>query len=238
MLLSHYVLSDSVWPHGLQQVRLLCLPPSPRVCSNSCPLSQWCHPTNSSSVIPFSFCLQSFPESGSLQMNQLFPSGGQSFGASASASVIPMNTQDWFLLGLTGSISQEPSPAPQFKSINSLALNFLYSLTLTSVHDYWTNHSFDYTEFCWQGNISAFKYVYIFFITFLSMRNHLLILWLQSSSAVNSEPRNIKFVTASTYPNSICSEVMELIAMIIFFWMLSFKPVFFSLIYHPHERVL
>ena len=76
-----------------------------------------------------------------------------------------------------------------------------------------------------------------FFIAFLPMRKHLLILWLQSSLAVNSEPRNIKSVTASTYPNSICTEVMELIAMIIFFWMLSFKPAFFSLNYHPHERI-
>ena len=91
--------------HGLQHARPPCLSPIPRACSNSCPLSQWCHPTISSSVIPFSFCLQSFPASGSFQMSQFFTSGGQSIGFSASASVLPMNIQDWFPLGLTGLIS-------------------------------------------------------------------------------------------------------------------------------------
>ena len=89
-------------PHGLQQIRLPCPSLSPGVCSNSCPLSWWCHPTISSSVVPFSSRLQSFPASGSFPMNQLFASGGQSIGASASASVLPMNIQDWFPLGLTG----------------------------------------------------------------------------------------------------------------------------------------
>ena len=116
---------------------------------NPSPLSWWCHPTISSSVAPFSFCLQSFPESGSFQMSQLFTSGGQSIGVSASTSVLPMNSQDWFPLGWTGWISlhardsQQSSPTPQFKSINSLALSFLYSPTLTSIHDYWKNHSLD-----------------------------------------------------------------------------------------------
>jgi len=106
-LFSHSVLSDSLWLRGLQHVRLPCPSPSPRACSNSCPLSRWCHPTVSSSVIPFSFCLQSFPASGSFQMSQLFASRGQSIGASASVSVLPMNIQDWFPLGLTGLISLE-----------------------------------------------------------------------------------------------------------------------------------
>ena len=91
--------------HGLQPARLPCPSPSPRACSNSCPLSRWCHTTISSSVVPFSFCLQSFPASGSFQMNWFFASGGQSIGASASASVLPMNIQDWFPLGWTGWIS-------------------------------------------------------------------------------------------------------------------------------------
>ena len=99
------VVSNSLRPHGLQHTRLLCPPPTPRAYSNSCPLSQWCHPTISSSVIPFSFCLQSFPASGSFQMNQFFSSGGQNIGVSASALVLPMNIQDWFPLGLTGWIS-------------------------------------------------------------------------------------------------------------------------------------
>ena len=90
---SHSVVSDSLWPHGLQHARPPCLPPTPGIYSNSCPLSQWCHPTISSSVVPFSSHLQSFPASGSLPMSQLFASGGQSIGVSASVSVLPMNIQ-------------------------------------------------------------------------------------------------------------------------------------------------
>ena len=94
-------MSDSLWLHGLHHARLPCPSPTP----NSCPLSQWSHPTISSSVVPFSSCLQSFPASGSFQMSQFFTSGGQSIGVSASASVLPMTIQDWFLLGWTGWIS-------------------------------------------------------------------------------------------------------------------------------------
>ena len=101
---SHSVVCDSLWPHGLQHNRLPCPAPTPGVYSNSCPSSQWCHPTISSSVIHFS-CLQSFLATGSFQMSQFFASGGQSFGVSASASVLPMNIQDWFPLGWTGWIS-------------------------------------------------------------------------------------------------------------------------------------
>ena len=136
-------------PHRLQHARLPCPSPTPRDYSNSCPLSRWCHPNISSSVILFSSCLQSFPASGSFQMSRLFASGGQSIGVSASTSVLPMNTQDWSPLGWTGWISlkprdsQESSPTPQFKSINSSVLSFLYSPTLTSIRDHWKNHSFD-----------------------------------------------------------------------------------------------
>ena len=99
--------SDSLWPHGLQHNRLPCPSSTPGACSNSCPSSQWCHPTISSSVVPFSSCLQSFPASGSFPVSQkawFFASGGQSIGASASASVLPMRFQVWFPLGLTGLI--------------------------------------------------------------------------------------------------------------------------------------
>ena len=96
---SHSVVSDSLGPHGLQHARLPCPSPTPRVYSNSSPLSRWCHPTISSSVIPFSSHLQSFLSSGSFPMNQLFTSGGQSIGVSASSSGLPMNIQDWFSLG-------------------------------------------------------------------------------------------------------------------------------------------
>ena len=112
-------------------------------------------------VFPFSSHLQSFPASGSFHMSQLFTSGGESIGFSASASVLPM-IQDGFPLGWTGWISrsprnsQESSSTPQFKSVNSSVLNFLYNPTLTSIHDYWKNNSFDYTDLWWQSIVSAF----------------------------------------------------------------------------------
>ena len=99
------VMSDSLQPLGLQHTRLLCASPSPGAYSNSCPSSQWCHPTISSSVILFSSCLQSSPASGSFPMSQFFTSGGQSIRASSSVSVLSMNIQDWLPLGLTGLIS-------------------------------------------------------------------------------------------------------------------------------------
>ena len=118
------VMSDSLQPHRLQHVRLPCPSLSPRAYSNVCPLRWWCHPTVSSSVVPFSSCPQSFPASGSFQMSQLFTSGGQSIGVSASISVLLMNTQDWSSLGWTGWISLQSKgfsrvfSKPQFKSIN------------------------------------------------------------------------------------------------------------------------
>ena len=105
LLFCHSVMSDSLRPHGLQHARLPCPSLSPWVCSNSCPLSQWYHPTIASSVIPFSPCPQSFPASGSFPVSQLFAPSGQSTGASASASVLPTSIQGWFPLGLTGLIS-------------------------------------------------------------------------------------------------------------------------------------
>ena len=95
------VMSNSLWPHGLQHTRPPCPSPTPGVYSNSCPSSWWCHPTISSSVVPFYSCLQSFPASGSLPISQLFASGGQNIGVSASASVLLMSIQDWFLFGWT-----------------------------------------------------------------------------------------------------------------------------------------
>ena len=98
-------MSNSLWPHGLLYARLPCPSPTSGVCSNSCPLSRWCHPTISASDVPFSSHLQSFPASGSFPRSHLFTSGGQSIGVSASASVLPMNIQDWFPLGWTGWLS-------------------------------------------------------------------------------------------------------------------------------------
>ena len=135
---------------------------SPRVCSNSCPLSWWCHPTILSSVVPFSSCPLSFPAPGSFPMSQPFASGGQSIGASALAS--PSNEYsglisfriDWFDLAVQG--TQESSQAPQFKSISFSVLSLLYDPTFTFIYDYWNNHNFDYTDLCWQSDVSAFYY--------------------------------------------------------------------------------
>ena len=144
-------MSYSLQLHGLQHIRL---PYPPRVCSSSCLLSQWCCLTISFTVSLF-FCLPSSPASGSFSMSQFFASGGQSTGASASASVLPMNIQDWFPLGFTGLISLKSkgltrvffdttvqcySSTLQF---NSSVLSFLYNAILTSIHNYWKNHSFD-----------------------------------------------------------------------------------------------
>ena len=133
-------MSDSLWPHRLQHTRLSCPSPSPGACSNSCLSSWWCHPTISSSVIPCSSCLQSFPASGSFPMSQFFTSGGQSIGASASASALPMNIQDWFPLGLTGWISSQSKGLSRvFSNATAQKHQFfscLYSPTPTSIHDY------------------------------------------------------------------------------------------------------
>ena len=137
---SQSVISNSLRPHGLQHTRLPCPSPTPGACSNSCPLSCWCYPTISSSVIPFSSCPQSFPASGCFPMSQFFALGSQSIGV--SASVLPINIQNWFPLGLTPLISLQSKEFsrvfsnPQFQSINSSALSFLYGPTLTSIHDY------------------------------------------------------------------------------------------------------
>ena len=154
------VVYDSLRPHGLQHTRLPCPSLSPETCSNSCPLSQQCHSTISLPVTPFSSCPQSFPASGSFPMSQLFESGGQRIGA--SASVLPVNIQGWFPLGVTGLASlhprdsQESSPASQFERINSLVISLFYGPTLTSIHDYWENHIFDYMDLCQQSDVSAF----------------------------------------------------------------------------------
>ena len=147
--ISHSVASDSLPPHESQHTRPPCPSPTPGVHSDSRPLSQWCHPAISSSVVPFSSCLQSLPASGSFPMSQLFAWGGQSTGVSALASVRPKKSQGWSFLEWTGWISLKSKglsrvfSTPQFKSINSSALSLLHSLTLTSRHDHRKNHSLD-----------------------------------------------------------------------------------------------
>ena len=146
---SRSVVSDSLRPHESQHARPPCPSPTPRVHSNSRPSSRWCHPAISSSVIPFSSCPQSLPASESFPVNQLFTWGGQSTGVSALASFLPKNTQDWSPLECTSWISL------QFKGLSRVFSNTAvqkhqffstlpsYSPTLTSIHDYWKNHSLD-----------------------------------------------------------------------------------------------
>ena len=145
--------TPTLQPHGLQLTRLLCLSLSPRVCSNSCPLSQWYHPTISSSVTLFSFCLPSFPASGSFPMSRLFASGGQSIGASTSASIHPMNIQDLFPLGWTGLISlQSKGLSRVFSSTKSN--NMVNStLLLFNCWEIVVSHSSQHTAF-WLKNYS------------------------------------------------------------------------------------
>ena len=145
--LSHVQLFANPWTAAR---RPPCPSPTPWVHPNPCPLCWWCYPAISFSVVPFSSCLQSFPASGSLPMSQFFTSGGQSIGTLASASGLPMNIQDWSPLGWTGWISLRSKVRLSrvfstlwFKSINSSELSFLYSPTLTSIHDHRKNHSLD-----------------------------------------------------------------------------------------------
>ena len=127
LLFSRSVVPDSLWPHGLQHTRVSCPSPTPRSCSNTCPLSSWCHPTISSSVVSFSSCPQSFPVSGPFPVSQLFTSSGHRIGASASASVFPMNIHDWFPLGLTGWIS-----------LQSKGLSRVFSNTTVQKHQFFS----------------------------------------------------------------------------------------------------
>ena len=121
------VVPNSLQLHGLQHARFPCPSATPRACSNSCPLSRWCHPTISSSVIPFSSCLQSFPALGSFSVSQFFTSGGQSIGVSASTSVLPVNIQDWFPSGLTSLIS-----------LQSKGLSRVFSNTTVQNHQFFS----------------------------------------------------------------------------------------------------
>ena len=147
---SRSVMSNSFQSHGLQHTRLPCPSPTPRVYSNSCASSRWCHTTISSSVVHFSSHFQSFPASGSFPMSQFFTSGGQSIGASALASVLPSKYSglisfriDWFdLLAVQGTL-KSLLPHHSSKASILLMLSLLYSPTLISIHDHWKNHSFD-----------------------------------------------------------------------------------------------
>ena len=206
------------------------------VCSHTCPLGWRCSLTILSSVTPFFFFLQSFSASGSFPVSQFFTSGGKNIGASASATVLPMNIQGWFPLGLTGLILQYKRLSRVFLStiiqIISLVLSLLYGPSLTSIHGYLKNHSFDFVK---KVMSLLFNMRCTLVIDFLPSSKCLLISWLLSQSAVILEPRKIKSVTASTFPPSICTEVMRLNAIILVFWML-FQTNFFTLLFYPHQE--
>ena len=189
----------------------------------------------------FSFCLQLFPASWSFPMSWLFASGGQSFGASASATDLPMNIQGWFPLGLTGLILRSKDLSrvffsPQSKSINSLAFGLLYDPTLTSAHAYWENHSFDYVNLCQQSDVSAFQYVVEVCHSFPSKEQMSLNFMATVTIPVILEPKRIKSVTASISPLLFTTKYWTRCHDLNFF-NLSFKPVFSLSSFTLIERV-
>ena len=208
-------MSDSLRPHGLQPARLPCPSATPRPYSNSCPSRWWCHPTVSSSVIPFSSCLQSFPASGSFPMSQFFPSGGQSIGVSASASVLPMKYSgmisfriDWLdLLVVKGTLKSLLQHHSSKLSILLCSAFFIVQLSHTYMI---TGKTIALTRWTFVGKIVSllFNMLSTLVIAFLWRSKCILISWLQSPCAVILEPPKIKSATVSTVSPSICHEVM------------------------------
>ena len=195
----------TLWPHGLHAAHQASLSPSPRACSNSCPLSRWCHPTISSSVISFSSLLQSSPAWGSFPMRELFTSGGQSIGASASASVLPVNIQHWLPLGLTGLISMQSKGLLSLLQHHSSKASILqcpaFFMVQLSYLYMTTGQAIGLIICTFVGKVMppVFNMLSRFVIAFLPRSKHLLISWLQSPSAVILEPRKIKSVTVSIF---------------------------------------
>ena len=202
-------------------------------------LSWWCQLTILS-CCPLLLLPSIFPSIRSFPVSHFFTSGGQSNGV--SASVLPVNIQDWFPLELTGLISVQSKGLSRVFSSTTVQkhqfflLSLLYDPTLTSIPDYWKNHSFDDMDFCQQRVFNmVFNMLSRLVIAFLVRRKHLLISWLQSPSAVILEPKRRKSITASTFSPSVCHEVMGPDAIILVFWMLSFKPAF-SFFFSPSSR--
>ena len=190
------VVSNSLQPHQLQHARIPCLSPTPRVHSNSCPSSQWYHPAISSSVAPFSSCPLSLPASGFFPVSQLFAWGGQSIGVSASASVLPMNTQDWSSLGWTGWISlQSKGLSGVFSNTTVQKASILWCSAFFTVqfsHPYMTTgKTIALTRRTFVGKVMSllFNMLSRLVITFLPRNKRLLVSWLQSPSAVILEPK-------------------------------------------------
>ena len=230
---SHSVMSNSLWTHEVQHARPPCPSPTPGVYSNSCPLSRWCdaiqpsHPVSSPSPPALNHSQhQSFP------MSQLLASGGQSIGVWASTSVLPMNTQDWSPLGWTGWICLLPKGLSRVFSNTIIQASILWCSAFFIVqlsHPYMTTgKTIALTRWSFLEKVMSllFNMLSRLVITSLPRSKHLLISWLQSPSAVILEPQKIKSATVSTVSPSICCEVMGPDAMILVFWMLSFKPTF------------
>ena len=229
-------MSDSLWLHGLQHARLPCPSLSPRVCSNSCPLSRWCHPIISSSVVPFSSHLLSFPASGSFPMRWFFASGSQSIW-SFSFSISPSNENsgfisfrmDWFdLLAVQRTLRSLLQHHSSKASIPQCSAFFIVQFS----HPYMTRgESIALTIWIFVGKVMSliFNTLSRFVIAFLPRGKSLLISWLQSPSTVILEPKKIKCDTVSIVSPSMCCKVMGPDAMIFVFWMLSFKPALLEL---------
>ena len=208
---SSSVVSDSLRPREQNHARPLCPLPTPGVHPNACPSSWWCHPIISSSVVPFSSCHQSFIASGSFQMSQLFASGGQSTGVSASTLVLPMNTQDW---------APFKSLLQHHNSKSSILQHSAFFIVQLS-HPYMTTgKTIALTRRTFVGKVMSllFNMLSRLVVTFLPRSKHLLISWLQSPSAVILEPRKIKSATVYTVSPSSCHKVMGPDAMILVFW--------------------
>ena len=212
--------------------RLLCPPLSPSVCSNSCLMSRW---AKHLILCPlFSFSHQSFPASGSFPMNWVFTSRDQSIGASASASVLPMNIQGWFPLRLMDLISLQSKELSSLLQHHNSKAPVLWCSVFFMVqlsNPYMKNHTGKTIAlttwiFVYKVMFLLFNMVSKFVIAFLPRSKHLLISWQQSPSAVILEPEKIKCITASTFSPSVCHKVTALDAMIFIFWMFSFKPAF------------
>ena len=222
-----------LWPHELQHARIPCPSPSPWVCSNSRPLSQWRHATISSSVVPFSSCPQSFPASGSFLINQLLAPSSPRIGASASATVLPINIQGWFPLGLTGLISLLSR-----ETLKSLLYHHSWKASILQHSAFFMvqpSHPYVTTEkiialtiqtFVSQVISLLFNILSRFVIAVLPRSKFILISWLQTLSPLILEPKKVKSDTVPTLFLFICHEVIGPDAMILVFWMLSFKPTF------------
>ena len=203
---SRSIMSNSLQPHELEHTRPPCPSPTPGAHANPCPLSRWCHPTISSSVVPFSPCSQSFPASVSFPMSQLFASGGQSIAVSASTSILPMNTQDWFPLGWTGWISSQSKGLSRVFSNTAIRKHQFFSAQLSSqsnshIHTWLTTgKTIALTRRTFVDNVMSLLLNILsrLVITFLPRSKRFLISWLQSPSAAVLEPKKIKSATVST----------------------------------------